>query len=420
MPAFSFIHAADLHLDSPFKGLQALNPDIAQELKEATFRAFTNIADLCLEKQVDFLLIAGDVFDGEDRSLPAQVRFRNDLGKLAESGIQTYIVYGNHDPLNTWVTSLSWSDQVHFFRTDAVERVCCQRDGEDVAALYGISYARRDVGENLALGYRKSDDDLFAIGLLHANVGGDPAHEAYAPCRLEDLRTAGMDYWALGHIHQWAILQEEEPAVVYAGNPQGRHPEEEGARGCMVVEVADDGTPRVDFAATDSVRWVSGAVSIEEIGTEDELLETLEECCPDLQEQEDGRPIVCRLELSGRGSLHRPLRQRGMNEFIDVVREQLAGRQPFIWLDRVEDRTRGIIDVEARARGEDFVGDFLRIVRGYSENPDKRDALRERLNGLFGHRVGKKYLQMPDDETLIALLEEAQTRCLDLMVEEEG
>ena len=107
MPECSFIRAVDLHLDSSFKGLRALNPDIAKELREATFRAFTNIVDLCFERQVDYLLITGDVFDEEDLSLLAQVRFRNDLGKLVESGIPTYIIYGNHDPPNTWVTSLS-------------------------------------------------------------------------------------------------------------------------------------------------------------------------------------------------------------------------------------------------------------------------------------------------------------------------
>jgi len=419
MRSFRFVHAADLYLDSPFQGIQEIDTDIADELKEATFKAFTNIVNLCIDREVDFLLIAGDVFDGAERSLRAQIRFRDGLGRLGESGIPTYSVYGNHDPLDSWVTGLVWPEQVHFFGADAVERVCCQGEGEDLASLYGISYARRDVGDNLALGYQSHDDDSFAIGLLHTNVGGAPGHEAYAPCSLEDLRTAGMDYWALGHIHKWEILQETEPAVVYAGNPQGRHPEEKGARGCMFVEVEEGGFPRVEFVPMDTVRWVSDEVTIDELDNEDELLEGLENRCLELQDREDGRSIICRLQLIGRGHLHRRLRQRRVDEFTDAVRESLAGKQPFIWLDRIEDRTRGSIDVEARARGEDFVGDFLRITQQCREDPEKLEILRERLSDLYGHRVGRKHLRFPDNERLRELLEEAQTRCLDLMVEEE-
>ena len=419
MTPFRFVHAADLHLDAPFRGLREANPAIAEELKEATFRALANIADLCLDREAEFLVIAGDVFDGQDRSLRAQTRLRVELSRLADRGIHTYIVCGNHDPQDRWLDGLAWPEQVHFFGADQVERVAHRRDGEDLAALYGISYARRDVGDNLALGYRRDPGDRFAIGLLHTNVGGDPDHEGYAPCSLEDLRAAGMDYWALGHIHRWAILQEAEPAVVYAGNPQGRHPDEEGTRGCMVVEAEIDGRPRVEFVPTDTVRWASGEVSIEGQASTEELLGALEDRCLEMQEREAGHPIICRLRIVGRGGLHRELGQRGIGEFVDDVRERLGAQQPFVWVDRIDDHTRAAVDVAERARGEDFVGDFLRLAAQSRTDPEKLGELRTQLQPLFGHRFGKKHLEMFDEEGLLALLAEAQARCLDLMLEGE-
>ena len=287
MRPFRFVHAADLHLDSPFKGIEEITPKIAEHLREATFKAFKNIVDLCIEREADFLLIAGDVFDGKDRSLRAQIRFRDELIRLTQAGIASYIINGNHDPRDSWLDKLTWPEQVHFFGSGQVEQKGVQDDSDLLAVIYGTSYEHREVRNNLARGYRRNAGDPFAIGLLHANVGGDSTHESYAPCSLEDLQEAGMDYWALGHIHKWAVLHEAEPVVVYAGNPQGRDPGESGAHGCIVVDVDSDGRPSLEFVPTDLVRWAHGQVSIDSLEGEEELTEVLEEQC--LENAVEGR-----------------------------------------------------------------------------------------------------------------------------------
>lgn len=420
MPAFRFVHAADLHLDSPFQGIREIDAGIADELKESTFAAFSQIVDLCLNEQVDFLLIAGDVYDGTDRSLRAQLRFRNELERLSNAGISAYIIHGNHDPLDGWRANLVWPEHVHVFGGDGVDRIECVRDREVVATIYGTSYPRRDVTENLALRYKRHSDDPFAIGLLHANVGGDPGHEAYAPCELAHLLNNSINYWALGHIHKPQILHQATPLIVYAGNPQGRHPGETGERGCYLVRVDAQGVPTPQFVATDVIRWVIEEVSTEELDNEQDLLDELESCCDDMRSREAGRSVVCRLQLTGRTVLHRILRKSGfIDDIIKELRDHFTQSHPFVWIERIEDRTRSSIDVTTRAKGEDFIGDFLRLAQQYPNDPDRLRALKEKLVPLFHHRVGRKYLHMPDDDMLRIWIDEAMIRALDMMVEDE-
>ena len=143
MSNFSFIHAADLHLDSPFATLSPNNPDLAAMLRSGTFEAFDKVMQLCLEKRVDFLLVAGDIYDGADRSLRAQVKFRDGLKRLSEAGIRSFVVYGNHDPLDGWSSTLEWPPSVHLFG-DHVETLEVKRNGSLLACIQGISYPKRD------------------------------------------------------------------------------------------------------------------------------------------------------------------------------------------------------------------------------------------------------------------------------------
>ncbi|MDA0710361.1 MAG: DNA repair exonuclease [bacterium] len=415
MSTIRFIHAADLHLDSPFTGLRALNPAIAGELQESTFLAFNRIIDLCIEHRVDFLLVAGDVYDGADRSVKAQIRFGEGLSRLGEAGISTYVIHGNHDPLDGWRAQLGKHPRVHIFG-EKMERVSHHRDGVPIAAIYGMSYGHRDVRENLSRQYQRQLDDPYAIGLLHANVGGDTGHESYAPCSVQDLLAANLDYWALGHIHKHSILQGHDPTIVYAGNPQGRHPGETGQHGCVLVEAGADRRNELTFLETDGIRWIEREISIAGLETEQELLDVIEDTVR--AEQEGGRNLVCRLRLTGRGPLHKSLREDRLVDLEQSLRDGLTLGRPFAWIDQMKDLTRPDIDVESRRLGQDFVGDLLRIVDDHRSDPALRDGLLAELNELFDHRVGRKYLAGLSDEQVQLVLDRAETLCLDLLVED--
>ena len=361
MEPFRFIHAADLHIDSPFKGLMATDDTVAERLKDATYAAFQGLIRLCKSEHADFLVIAGDVYDGADRSPRAQIRFHNGLSELAEEGIESFVVHGNHDPLDGQMSSLTWPDEVHIFR-EVVSWATAKRDGEPLADIQGVSYPRRIVTENLALSFSSPrNQDLFNIGILHCNVGGIGGHDNYAPCTVDDLVEIGLDYWALGHIHAKQTLSKARPTILYPGNIQGRHPGELGARGCMISDVGPDGSVSTRFQALDVVRWETRDVPIDGVTGIDNLHARILEVLDDLRSEADGRDIVCRLTLTGRGPLHTELgRSEATGSLTEELRYGALTSSPWIWIERISNQTRPELDLETRARQDDFLGAILR------------------------------------------------------------
>ena len=415
-----FVHAADLHLDSPFVGISGTDPAVWKMLSEATFEAFDNVIELCLKEQVDFLLVAGDVYDGAERSLRAQLRFRDGLTRLAEAGIPSYVVHGNHDPLDGWVSSLRWPDSVHIFGGSNVESVVYRRDGQAKAVIHGISFARRDVRENLALKFTRRDAPLFQIGLLHCNVGSNTGHEPYAPCQLGDLGKAGLDYWALGHVHKHCVLLDGRPYVAYSGSTQGRHANETGPKGCLLVNVDEAGRARTEFVPTDVVRWWRRDFSIDGIETEDALIGQLEGYLEQIQSESEGRASVCVLRLVGRGPLHRVLRRASwVDDLLEELRRFGMRLSPFVWVGAIGLWTYPEVDVAARREKEDILADCLRIVQEYREDATRRGQLGAILAEMFGSRRVAQHLDQPGDEWLLRLLDSAESLLLDELMGEQ-
>ncbi len=420
MKNFKFVHTADLHLDSPFLGLQQVSPHIADKLREATFQTFDRIVEFCLDTGVDFLLIAGDIYDSRDRSLRAQLRFRDSLKRLGDAQIPTFVVHGNHDPLNSWSATLEWPDQVHVFGGDEVSSVPVVRDGEILAHVYGICYPTQAVRKNLAGKFERTDDGPFAIGLLHCNVGDNKDHAPYAPCTLEDLTRTGIDYWALGHVHTQQVLSHKAPVVLYPGNPQGRNPRELGPRGSYLVHVDSSGHCTAEFVPVDTIRWFWESVTIEQLETDEALISAVERTCQRIRENSAGRPAIGRITVTGRGPLHRSLIQPAFAaELLERLRETEGAEESFVWIDRLVIDTRPPIDLEERRAGRDFVADFLNLVDDYRRDPARIESLQQHLGRLFESARVHRLLDSPTDDQLRQWLEAAELYCLDLLVPEE-
>ncbi len=423
MARLRFVHAADLHLDSPFRGIRGEAPDyVAERLRRATFDAYDRIIDLCLREQVDALLVAGDIYDGADRSLRAQLQFVNGLKRLDDAGIRSFICHGNHDPLDGWEARLDLpAGCVRFGPEVTGEPVFA--DQPERARVYGVSYPHREVRENLTPLFGKSRaGGGFNIGLLHANVGGHPGHDSYSPCTVADLAQTGLDYWALGHVHTRQVLQEGRPTVVYPGNSQGRHPGETGARGVYLVEVDDRGDVGLDFRPVDVVRWELLGVGISGLETEQDLLDSVDRVTESCLEAADGRPVVCRLSLTGRGPLHRWLSQpETMTEIRERLNESSAGRHDWMWCERIQRDTGSPVDREQVALREDFAGDLARIGREVREDPEAQARLRESLRSLYVSSNAAQHLRgnLPSDEELRDLLDSAEDVCLSALVGDE-
>ena len=353
-----FVHAADLHLDAPFVGLREVG-DIGERLRDATLQAFDRVVELCLQEHVDFAVFAGDLFDGEHRSLRAQVRFTRGLGRLAEAGISAFIAHGNHDPWESWSPRLDWPspELIHRFPPGEVSSFSVERGGEVVCQVYGTSFRGREETRNLAKLYSRTDDAPHAVGVLHTDVGAPQSVSTHAPCSLQDLRDVPFDYWALGHIHTREVLHESEPCVVYPGNTQGLNPNETGPRGCYVVTLEEGQPPTLDFRATSVAEWQRAEVSIEGSSTEEDLVSAAEEAIDGLRGESTAELLLVRLALIGAG----PLSPGGFSELLAAVRDVAASGSPEVWVESVRDETRPEVDLEARARGDDFLGEFLRL-----------------------------------------------------------
>jgi DNA repair exonuclease SbcCD nuclease subunit len=406
-----FVHAADLHLDSPFLEL-ASSPDaerVARTLRDATFAAYDAIIDLCIRERVDALLVAGDVYDGADSSFRAQLRFVAGLNRLHEAGIRSFVCHGNHDPLDGWEAGLDMPGSCHRFGPE-VESVPFDPANPSRGTVYGMSYPRQSVKENVARRFRRDQQGGVAIGLLHCNVGSNTGHAPYAPCTLEDLVDTGMDYWALGHVHTAQVLRAQSPAVVYPGNPQGRHPNETGPRGACLVNIDDAGRVTIESRPMDVVRWSNLSVPIDGLGGLQELLDRIESDVGDALEAAEGRHLLYRLALTGQGELHHDLQRTGLLEEIRSDRNDAIG-SPFAWCGRISDITRPAFDRQQALGAGDFLSEVLALVDGARGDPAAQNELAEGLDVFYANDRARKYLkdELPTGGEFERLLTEAET-----------
>ncbi|MFC4600015.1 metallophosphoesterase family protein [Cohnella hongkongensis] len=376
---FTFIHAADLHLDSPFKGLSKAPSAVRDRLRESTFAALSRLCELVARERADFVVLAGDLFDAADRSLRAQLRLQRALGEMTGQGAQVFIAHGNHDHEGGKQAQLDWPDGVFVFGSSKVEcRTALTRGGEPAAHVYGISYPARAVGDNLALRFEKREGEPFHIAVLHANVDGDPAHDNYAPCRLEELTSSGFDYWALGHVHDRRVLREY-PHVVYPGNPQGRSVRETGGKGAYAVSVSGSGAVELRFRDLADVVWQEIVVPIDGLEREQQLHEAMLAALERVRRSSSGRATVARLRLEGRGALHeRLLRNGAADEWLEALRECLTPPEEtddWIWPESLLVRSAGELRLERLAEEDGFLGELIRRGRRAADSPEAAKAL---------------------------------------------
>ncbi|RAV08460.1 metallophosphoesterase family protein [Paenibacillus contaminans] len=426
MPAFRFIHAADLHLDSPFRGMAGLPDSIRETVRRSTFDALDALVDLAEREHADFILIAGDVYDAADRSLRAQLRLQKAMRRLAGSGIPAYVIHGNHDPDDGRAARLDWPDTVRFFSSREPESMLARsQSGEVLARIYGMSYRTAAVTDNLAARYGHIPDAPYHIALLHTNVDGDPAHDNYAPCTLRELLLSRMDYWALGHIHTRRVLHES-PFIVYSGNTQGRSVRETGAKGCYVVDVTANGSTALSFRALDAVRWFQTEVSIEDTESDQALKDKIERDLERIRLEAEGRPAIVRLSLTGRGPLHTKLTKAGyLEELAAEFREaetERAAYGAFVWLESVKRRTSLEADREALLAQSGFLGDLLRMCEELLADEEKLEQFcGEAAAALLDNPRAAKYagVAFGADERR-EWLWGAQQLAIDLLADAEG
>lgn len=424
-----FIHTSDLHLDTPFRGLSGWNSELAGRLKDATFRSFGRIIDLCIDEQVDFLVVAGDIFDGENRSLAAQLRFVSELKRLADQGIATYMVCGNHDPLNSWLDTLEMPPLVHRFGGSEVEVLSHEKDGKTLADIYGISFQQKDIGRNLAARFRRKDHPApISVAVMHGTVGAPGPHHSYAPFRLDDIRGMGFDYWALGHIHKHHVVQQSAPAVVYPGNPQGRDFGETGPKGCCLVEISPNQNPLIRLIPTHCIRFEDLTVDLAGVDSlmalSDRISNVMEPAKKSMQDPlsvgVDDSAIV-RLTIKGRTGLHAQLNQAGeIDQLLEHLNNGQLQQSPFTWIDHIELQTMPGLDTEQLRNRNDFAADVLRSFESITADDEQLAALIREAAEQFTSFEAKRELEELTTEEQLEIIEKAQWMLLDSLLKGEA
>ena len=376
---FTFLHTADIHLDSPLLRLDHYEGAPVEELRQATRRALENLVELAISERVSFVLIAGDLYDGDWKDYNTGLYFVSQLKRLREADISVFIITGNHDAANKITKTLRLPEGVHLFPTDRPETF--QLHEPDVA-IHGQGFATQAVRKDLSAQYPPAVSGCFNIGMLHTCATGREGHEPYAPCTIEGLVSRGYDYWALGHVHQQEILSQE-PMIVFPGNIQGRHIRETGPKGCMLVSVDDMGRTDAVFRPLDVIRWLRCEVDASDMETGYDVVDLIYGRLEDLVEQNDGLPLVVRIEVFGESMAHVDLAadaERWTNEIRATAIDSGNGR---IWIEKVRLRTRLPSKKGAGESVNGPLGELFCLLDEIRSDPAHLQGLGESLDDLL-------------------------------------
>ncbi|WP_445486568.1 metallophosphoesterase family protein [Niallia sp. 03133] len=398
MKEISFIHCADLHLDSPMTGLRDLPSSIKKRLQESTFTSFANIIDKAISLKVDFVIIAGDIYDGEDRSIRAQIRFKKELERLQKHEIAVFIVHGNHDHLGGSWSQINWPANVYIFPSD-VARASFSK-GTTSVSLYGFSYETRHIYDRKIEWYKKEEGADFHIGILHGSMEGSSDHSPYAPFRLQDLTSKIMDYWALGHIHKRNIL-EQNPPIVYPGNIQGRHKKETDEKGAYYVKLNEMGA-ELNFFSTADIIWKKVRIDAANVQIVDELLLL---CKQEIEkERTESASSILFLEIKNwmlDESVH-------SSELLEILQEGEKEESQFVWISSIT-ISKNISWIKENLRNEsDFYKELFTVTEDIS-------AVEKGVASLYQNQTLHRFLEELTEEEKKSLAEEAENLLIQLL-----
>jgi exonuclease SbcD len=416
-----FVHAADLHLDSPLRGLARYPGAPVDELRMASRRACENLVELCLIEQAQLLVIAGDLYDGDWRDYSTGLFFAAQLARLREAAVRVVLVRGNHDAASQITRHLRLPDNVRDLAVNEAESVIFDELG---VVVHGRGFASRAVTENLAESYPARIPQLLNLGLLHTSVNGRPGHETYAPCALDTLKHKGYDYWALGHVHTREVLSQQ-PYVVFPGNLQSRHAREPGDKGATLVTYDESGIVRVEHRTLDVVRYASLEIDVSKASTFDDALERGHEALAAFGRKLD-RTTALRVCLSGASRAHAALhaKETDLLENLRAAATDLGAGQ--LWLEKLVIASRPHAPGGVASLSHGALGELL----GYLQSLRKHDAallalandeladLRAKLPAEL--REGHDALRLDDPEYLRGELDSVEQLLLARLFGEEA
>ncbi len=385
----TFLHAADLHLDSPLRGLPDYEGAPLEEVRSASRRAFSALIDIAIEREVDFVVLAGDVWDGEWQDIGTGLFFVQETGRLGASGISVFMIRGNHDAESRITQALTLPDCVRVFNAKQPESFDIPELG---VVLHGQSFPRPDVTNNIALAYPEPRPDRINIGVLHTALEGYASHATYAPCTVGELRAKGYDYWALGHVHEYHVLAEgsstEGGTIAFPGVLQGRHARETGPKGALLVEISD-GALRIERIIVDVVRWhslevdVTGVEQMEDIARQ--IAKSLRDAVAGSDASTSERLLAARLTLKGETRLNGRLRLQHESVRHEALGQAVSIDPGGLYIEKVRLATSPLADSPARTERHDALAQIQSYMTDTHNDPDLVADIQIGLQDLLGH-----------------------------------
>lgn len=418
----TFVHTSDLHLGAPFRGMRAISERWANRLSEAIPNAYAKVVETALERNVDFVVIAGDVFDNSHASFSDYRCFFEGLEKLTEAGIPVYLCTGNHDPYSSWSHDFfALPEGAHMLAASKPDYLLYERGGEPMCVLAGRGFMNSvwPKDEDIASGLTREAADAalgvrahaapFGVGILHTGLDLD-VHKAPSDPRV--LRRAGFDYWALGHVHTPMVDDKSNPRIAYAGCIQGRDVKETGKRGFNMVTLEEGASNRVEFVPSASITWQQFTVDVSACSTVSAMVDAVMRAQFDANGPSRCDWMISRITLDGETELHDVLARPGV---LEDVRSALIERYPDFFVDSLVDRTRAPIDRDALMREGLFPSTFLRSAR---RQRDDKEELARYLQESFLKRGAVVPASLLDELDEVAA--EAEDLVVDLLMRGEA
>ncbi len=415
-----FVHAADLHLDSPLSGLSKYEGAPVEQIRGATRRALENLVKLCIAERAELLVIAGDLYDGDWRDYSTGLFFNKQMAALRAANVRVVWIRGNHDAASKLTAHLHLPDNVRELSHKKPDSFVIEDLG---VAVHGQGFDTRDVTTDLSSRYPEPKRSLFNIGLLHTALEGRAGHASYAPCRLSALVDRGYDYFALGHVHTREVVSSQ-PWIVFPGNLQGRHARETGAKGATLVTVEHEQVRSVEHRALDEVRWHLAEANVSGERSLDGVLERVREALNGAITASEGRLAAIRVRVHGASAAHEQLLSRSekVTEEVRALTLDLTGEA---WLEKVELATQpAAARAELRER-EDAIGEMLRGLGKIAKDDAALLELAEELADLKRKlppelREGPDAIDLDSPEALRRLLSEVEQTLLPAVSGSEG
>lgn len=413
-----FIHCADVHLDTPLQGLAQYPGAPVHEIRNATRRAFEKVIDAALLERIDFLIIAGDLYDVGLKSFESALFFNKQMSRLDDAGIDVYLIYGNHDAASKLIKQVRPPANVYVFKSNAPETFT----NDDLhVAIHGQSFATPEVMDDLAANYPPPMPHYFNIGVLHTNLSGSAEHANYAPCTLESLKNKGYQYWALGHVHNREILCTD-PYIVYPGNIQGRHGKEPGEKSCELVTVSDTFAVSLRTIPTSVASWIEVELDASGCGSANDVFEKMSSVLGEVASRHKGRVTAVRLRITSETDSHLELSRDPEQTRNEAISAANACSEGLLWIERVGIETRPKLDREALLHREDPIGEVARtaaLLRGHPEGLAQWNVLEDLIKKLPAELCEGEQSICPDAEALSEALQEAESMLLARLATQE-